>query len=76
MKIKSDKMKALLKREQMTIRELAEELGISINETQSYVNGKVLCPLGIASRIINVFGANKMSQVIDWEGINVCRPHR
>ncbi len=74
MKIHTSKFVRLLKRTRTSLLTLAAELGISDTALIRMLKRRAAFDYAQSKRILEIFGADEMLSVIDWEGMNVRCP--
>lgn len=72
--IVNERMRQLLKAKEIPLLALAIELGVSESFVSMAVSGKRRFSLEQSRKLLNIFGAELMSRVIDWEGMHVSCP--
>ena len=74
MKVKTRKFITLLKRSRTSLLTISLELGICESTLIRMLNGRKPFDYEQSKRILEMFGADAMAAVIDWEGMNVRCP--
>lgn len=74
MKIRVNKFVRLLRRLRISLWTISVEMGICELELIRMLNGHRPFDYKQSKRILEIFGADEMVAVIDWEGMNVRCP--
>lgn len=74
MKVCARKFITLLKRSRTSLQTISLELGVCESKLIRMLNGSQPFDYQQSKRMLEIFGADAMVNVIDWEGMNVRCP--
>ena len=74
MKVRARKFITLLKRSRTSLQTISLELGVCESKLSRMLKGRQPFDYQQSKRMLEIFGADAMVNVIDWEGMNVRCP--
>lgn len=73
MKIKKELLQAFLDKHNITAADLAREMGVTVSEIETLLNGDAVAEK-TARQFIYYFGADEAAKLIDWAAIGKEKP--